>query len=94
MFNTAVVVINEPPNTKLVQEDILAYISRTAAAASETNHSFLPILPLTLSSLSYSILQFDLDHYLSNYCNYGKIAYWLHSRDNERYADGWKVFRL
>jgi hypothetical protein len=52
-------VINEPPNTKLVQEDILAYISRTAAAASETNHGSLPILPSTLSSLSYSILQFD-----------------------------------
>ncbi len=25
---------------------------------------------------------------------YGKIAYWLHARDNERYADAWKAFRL
>ena len=29
-----------------------------------------------------------------NYCKYGKIAYWLHSRDNESYADEWKAFRL
>jgi hypothetical protein len=87
-------VINEPPNTKLAQEDILAYISRTAAAASETKHEFLPILPSTLSPLPYSIHQFDLDHCLQNYCNYGKTAYWLHSRDNESYADEWKAFRL
>ena len=25
---------------------------------------------------------------------YGKIAYRLHARDNERYADAWKAFRL
>jgi hypothetical protein len=27
-------------------------------------------------------------------CKYGKIEHWLHSRDNESYADKWKAFRL
>ena len=26
--------------------------------------------------------------------NYGKIAYWLHARDNERYTDEWKALRV
>ena len=31
---------------------------------------------------------------MQTYCKYGKIAYWLHLRDNESYADEWKAFRL